>query len=171
MPSSLTSKGGGISALWPLRLPLLTRLSRSYGAGSLRLLPCRACSLSRASPLSARRRKLNKPSSCPVVCACTGGVFGSPPLRGVPSDGVRCFHAATMLRTEVNGERGEVCGRRSGVCVGVVVPVSVSVNPVRVLPLVYVLLAPVYVLLVYVFAVRVSVRSAPESIEESVVGS
>lgn len=28
------------------------------------------------------------------------------------SEGVRSFHAATMLRTDVSGERGDVCGRR-----------------------------------------------------------
>jgi hypothetical protein len=30
-------------------------------------------------------------------------------------EGERLFHAATMLRTELNGERGDVCGRLSGV--------------------------------------------------------
>jgi len=28
-------------------------------------------------------------------------------------EGERLFHAATTLRTELNGERGDVCGRRS----------------------------------------------------------
>ena len=32
--------------------------------------------------------------------------------------GVRSFHAATMLRTEVRGERGDVCGRRKDETVG-----------------------------------------------------
>jgi len=42
--------------------------------------------------------------------------------------GVRSFQAATMLRTEVSGERGEVCGRRRGDAVGVPVKVAVPVK-------------------------------------------
>lgn len=47
--------------------------------------------------------------------------------------GVRSFHAATMLRTDVSGERGDVCGRRSDDAVGVPVKVFVLVVGVRVL--------------------------------------
>lgn len=35
-----------------------------------------------------------------------------------PRAGVRSFHAATMFRTEVRGERGDVCGRRKDDTVG-----------------------------------------------------
>lgn len=41
-------------------------------------------------------------------------------------EGVRSFHAATMLRTEVSGERGDACERRRDP-VGVSVPVFVMV--------------------------------------------
>lgn len=34
-------------------------------------------------------------------------------------EGVRSFHAAIILRTDVKGERGEVCGRRREETVGV----------------------------------------------------
>ena len=44
------------------------------------------------------------------------------------SDGVRSFHAATMLRTDVSGDRGDVCGRRREEAVGV----AVVVKPVKV---------------------------------------
>ena len=50
------------------------------------------------------------------------------------SEGVRSFHAATMFRTEVRGERGEVWGRRREEAVGV----AVVVKPVNVFVFVYV---------------------------------
>jgi hypothetical protein len=47
-------------------------------------------------------------------------------------DGERLFHAATMLRTELSGERGDVCGRLSEVPWGVVALVSVKPYEVEV---------------------------------------
>lgn len=52
-----------------------------------------------------------------------------PPVLA-PETGVLSFHAATMFRTEVSGDRGEIfCGRLSEEPVGVVpVPVNVSLS-------------------------------------------
>ena len=47
---------------------------------------------------------------------------------GLNLAGVRSFHAATIFRTEVKGDRGDVCGRRSGDAVGVTVAGAVAVN-------------------------------------------
>jgi hypothetical protein len=63
--------------------------------------------LSRWKPLSARRRMLKNPSSGVVSTADT--------CDDLSMEGERLFHAATMLRTELNGERGDVCGRLSEV--------------------------------------------------------
>jgi hypothetical protein len=63
--------------------------------------------LSRWKPLSARRRMLKIPSSGVVSAADT--------CDDLSMEGERLFHAATMLRTELNGERGDVCGRLSEV--------------------------------------------------------
>ena len=63
----------------------------------------------RWGPLSARRRMLKNPSS---------GVTSDDLLEltwDLSSEGDRLFHAATMLRTEVRGERGDACGRLSEV--------------------------------------------------------
>ena len=42
--------------------------------------------------------------------------------------GVRSFHAATIFRTEVRGDWGDICGRRSGDAVGVTVAGAIAVN-------------------------------------------
>ena len=62
--------------------------------------------LSRWKPLSARRRMLKNPSS---------GVVSADTCDDLSIEGERLFHAATMLRTELNGDRGDVCGRLSEV--------------------------------------------------------
>ena len=90
-------------------------------------LPClstapNARSRSLAVPRSARLRTLNNPSPC------VGDGDVAAERADLPSDGVRSFHAATMLRTDVSGERGDVCGRRSEDAVGV----AVDVKPVNV---------------------------------------
>lgn len=66
-------------------------------------------SFSRLKPLPARRRMLKNPSS---------GVKSVEDLLELSCDdlsidGERLFHAATMLRTELKGERGDACGRLS----------------------------------------------------------
>lgn len=91
-------------------------------------LPCSstapsASSRRRAAPRSARLRKLKRPSP-----PCVGEGDVAVERTDLPSEGVRSFHAATMLRTEVSGERGDVCGRRSDDAVGV----AVVVKPVNV---------------------------------------
>jgi hypothetical protein len=63
--------------------------------------------LSRRKPLSACRRMLKKPSSGVVSVCETCDVLSK--------DGERLFHAATMLRTKLSGERGDICGRLSEV--------------------------------------------------------
>ena len=73
-------------------------------------------------PRSARLRTLKSPSPC------VGDGLVAAERTDLPSDGVRSFHAATMLRTDVSGERGDVCGRRSEDAVGV----AVDVKPVNV---------------------------------------
>ena len=83
--------------------------------------------LSRWGPLSMRRRTLKNPSS---------GVGSADDLLELIWDdlsieGERLFHAATMLRTELNGERGDACGRLSEGPWGVV-SVSVAVYEVAV---------------------------------------
>ncbi len=50
---------------------------------------------------------LKNPSCCVVSVADT--------CDDSSIEGERLFHAATMLRTELNGERGDVCGRLSEV--------------------------------------------------------
>ena len=47
---------------------------------------------------------------------------------GAELSGVRSLHVATIFRTEVRGDRGDVCGRRSGDTVGVTVAVNVFVG-------------------------------------------
>lgn len=69
-------------------------------------MPCSSTSpdpLRRAAPRSARLRRLNKPSS-----PCVGEGVAPAERLDFPREGVRSFHAATILRTEVRGERGDV---------------------------------------------------------------
>ncbi len=80
-------------------------------------------SLGRAPPREARRRTLNRPSPWDGEGEV---VFERTDLL---RDGVRSFHAATMFRTDVSGDRGDVWGRRSDEAVGV----AVVVKPVKVL--------------------------------------
>jgi hypothetical protein len=102
--------------LWP------SAKGRSADLGSLDLPPA----------LSATRLLIpNLPSPSPPQ----GEVGTEPGTDDFPPDfakGVRSFNAATILRTEVNGERGDVWGRRreddgGGVPETVVVNVLVSV--------------------------------------------
>jgi hypothetical protein len=80
-----------------------------------------ARSRERFSAREARLRRLNRPS---VLLG--GETVDSVEDCVFPSDGVRSFHAATMLRTDVRGERGDVCGRRKGETVGVILDVFVA---------------------------------------------
>ena len=146
-PNSAASNGGGTPLVLPLigvvGLPLLESptppappRSLSLSLGPSTLLPFPPNSLSLKLPLSALLLMLNSPSPLPG-----GGEVASPDVADpgpdrppdLASDGVRSFHAATILRTEVNGERGEICcwGRRSEP-VGVRLPVFVPVPPVMV---------------------------------------
>jgi hypothetical protein len=109
-----------------LPLPPLSGKGLSVGLDSLNL----------ALAFSALLLIPNKPSPSPPPGP--GEVGTEPGTDDFPpdfaNDGVRSFHAATMFRTEVKGDRGEVLGRRredGGVSVTVAlvkVWVSVSVN-------------------------------------------
>lgn len=83
-------------------------------AGGFRLLPELSGIGCWASGREARLRRPKRPSGLTIgetddsVDECAGFVRA----------GVRSFHAATMLRTEARGERGEVCGRRKDETVG-----------------------------------------------------
>jgi hypothetical protein len=83
--------------------------------------------VSLAKTLSALLFILIKPSPAPVGEVMTESVVAPAALVGV-----RSFQAATIFRTELNGDRGEAWGRRRDDMVGVAVKVSVGV-PVNVL--------------------------------------
>jgi hypothetical protein len=89
------------------------------GVSSVSRLVVDAAAWRRMLPRSARRRRLNSPSSLVVVRVdeLTESVLSA--RAALRSDsGVRSFHAAMMLRTDVSGERASAgvggCGRRSG---------------------------------------------------------
>jgi hypothetical protein len=85
------------------------------GVSVLSKLAVEAISLRRLLPLSARRRRLNRPSSL-------GDVERVDSLYVFLLDSGSCersFHAAMMFRTDVSGERGGLSGRRRDVVVEV----------------------------------------------------
>lgn len=120
VPNSARSRGGGTVPLDARDMVVLGVLGTLASSGLWResivlnvdeLLSPRIAALSRWEPLSARRRMLKNPSS---------GVTSVDDLLeltwdDLSSEGDRLLHAATMLRTELSGERGDACGRLSEV--------------------------------------------------------
>lgn len=137
-------------------------------------LPLAAESRSRMLPRSALLLRLNKPSPLP------GGDVASPDVADPGADerpdlivdGVLSFQAATILRTDVSGERGDVCGRRREP-VGVSVPEFVLVKvfvfvPEGVNVLVFVWVNVFVLVLVYVLVYALGLRY-PVPVRVSVV--
>lgn len=68
-------------------------------------------------PLSVREARLRRPKRSSGFT--TSEIDDSVDDCAVsPKAGVRSFHAATRLRTDIRGERGDVCGRRKEETVG-----------------------------------------------------
>lgn len=124
--SAISNVAGSIPLVLIVASPLvLARASAALSPSSNLPISLDVPSLRRAAPRSARLRKLKRPSP---PCVGDGDVVFE--RIDLLNDGVRSFHAATILRTEVSGERGEVCGRRREDAVGVAVvvkPVNVGV--------------------------------------------
>lgn len=68
-------------------------------------------------PFSARETRLRRPKS-PSGFTTSETDDSVDECAVFPKAGVRSFHAATRLRTDMRGERGDVCGRRKGETVG-----------------------------------------------------